>query len=377
MEKTKNNTPNRIYNYKLGYLRAIGIILVVLGHVGNGGVNILFDWFSPYSFHIPLLIFASGYFFDNASKVFTYIKKRFRRLVIPYYSWNLFYLVLFFALTSTGLLIWGYSINLDSFFVQPWLIGNQYAFNLAAWFVLSLFLIQVAYVLIRKALSKFKIKNEYYLFVFFLALGLLGTYLANLGYSTSVYLILGRTLFGLPFLHLGYLYKSKLEKFDKPSIGRIALLFTVQLGLILFYGNLNFWMYSMNFGGRIIQPFLSSLTGIYLCLQISAILAKNFSPNKLLRYIGDNSWTIMINHLLGFWLLNCVFFLFGANGFSEASFKSDVFYRYLINGYWQSWILYAVVGIFFSLALAYGVNKLSSKTKSFLLKFKIKKNLPP
>jgi len=132
---------------------------------------------------------------------------------------------------------------------------------LSAWFLLSLFLIQLTNLLIRKTLIKLGIAiNEYYLFLIFLALGIVATYLASVGYNTSFYLILGRTFFGLPFVQLGYLYKTKLEKFDKPSLKRIFVLFGIQLILVLTHGDFSVAMVDLNFGGRIIEPFISSFT---------------------------------------------------------------------------------------------------------------------
>jgi fucose 4-O-acetylase-like acetyltransferase len=352
------NEPAKKYNYKLGYLRAIAIILVVVGHSTSGGMNLLSDWFSPLSFQVPLLIFVGGYFYDETIKAFTYVKKRFRRLVITYYSWNAFYAVLFLILTSTGLLVWGYSVNLETFFVKPWADSNQYAFTLAGWFVLSLFLIQISYLLIRRALAKVRIPyNEYHLFIFFLALGLLSTYLAVRGYSPWYSLIVGRTIFGLPFLQLGYLYKVKLEKFDETSFWSILAVFVIQFALILTYGQVTFSMVYMDFGGRIIEPFLFAFTGIWLCLQISSILATHINPLKVLRYIGDNSWSIMINQFLGFWILNSIFFIVRANGFNEIAYKTDMYYKYVIGGHEQSLILYVLAGIFFALLLGYGASK--------------------
>jgi hypothetical protein len=259
--------------------------------------------------------------------------------------------------------VWRYAVSLETFFVEPWFDSAQYAFTAAAWFALSLFLIQVVHTLIRKALKKLGITdNEYCLFIFFLTLGLFSTYLASLGkYSALQYLILGRTLFGLPFLQLGYLYKVKLEKYDKTSFLSIAILFAIRFVLILTNSTPTFSMLYMDFGGKIVEPFLSSFSGIWLCLQISTILATHFRPIKLLTYIGDNSWNIMFNQFLGFWLLNSTFFLLKAKGFDEVAYKTNIYYQYMIAGHYQSLVLYVVAGIFFSLAFAYGVSKVHAQ----------------
>ncbi|WP_374702917.1 acyltransferase family protein [Bacillus sp. T33-2] len=148
-------------------LKALGIIIVVTGHIA-GYV------FPPYSFHMPLFVFIFGYFYKTShqARIFNYVKKKFKDLVIPYYKWNLFYGILVFILTSINLITFGQSLSFHSFFVESWLSGHQYLFNLAAWFVLSLFLIQIIYILSGALLNKFGISNEFLLMGIYLVIGL-------------------------------------------------------------------------------------------------------------------------------------------------------------------------------------------------------------
>lgn len=59
---------NKKVNYKFKFLYTIGIIFIVAGHCKNGGISIFYEWFPPYSFHLALFMFASGYFY-NINKV--------------------------------------------------------------------------------------------------------------------------------------------------------------------------------------------------------------------------------------------------------------------------------------------------------------------
>ena len=154
-------------------------------------------------------------------------------------------------------------------------------------------------------------------------------------------------MFGLPFVQLGHLYKTRLEKYDKPSVISIVLLLVVQFGLLYVNNfNLSFDMLHGDFRGRIIQPFLSSFTGIWLYLQVSMFLAKYLSPkrwsSRLLKYMGDNSWSIMIHQFLGFWLLSTVFLFVGADGFNVVAYQHDIYYRYLVGGNALSAMLYVL-----------------------------------
>jgi fucose 4-O-acetylase-like acetyltransferase len=359
-------------------MRALTVIAVVLVHAQFGGLHVtpvtgvLFEWFSP-SFVMPIFLFIAGYFFYETPKLLGYLKKRFKRLVVPYYWWNLVYAAIFLAVTSAGLLHWTNTVNLTTFLVQPWITGEQYAFNLAAWFVLALFLAQVAFALIRMVFSKFRVTNEFAVFAFFMILGLVGAYLYSLGYRDSFYLVLNRTLFGLPFLQLGYLYKTHLEKYDKPSLISICLLVIVQACLLYIYNNdLSFDMLHGDFRGRILQPFLSSFTGIWLYLQVSMLLSKLLSPTKLpsrvLRYVGDNSWSIMFHQFLGFWLLSTVFLFAGLDGFNVVAYQTDIYYRYLVGGYALSAMLYVFAGLLLPLVISYLVMKFRRRITALIKK---------
>jgi len=71
------------------FVKAIAIILVVIGHYYPSNAP---DWYIAfrswvYTFHMPLFMFASGYIYQSFKKderYFSFIKKKFRRLFVPY-----------------------------------------------------------------------------------------------------------------------------------------------------------------------------------------------------------------------------------------------------------------------------------------------------
>ncbi len=79
-------------NREMRVLSAIGIILVVAGHLGYN----LFDigeLFPYYSFHVFIFLFVSGYFYKEESEdnIGGYLLHKGRTLLLPYFAWNLFY----------------------------------------------------------------------------------------------------------------------------------------------------------------------------------------------------------------------------------------------------------------------------------------------
>jgi fucose 4-O-acetylase-like acetyltransferase len=275
-------------------------------------------------------------------------------LVLPYYFSNLFYGILVSIFLSLGLIQFGNKINWHNFFIEPWYSGHQYIFNGPAWFILCLILMQILYALIRKILNLINIKNEYILTVIFFTIGILGTILAENDETRQLYIIWVRVLFGLPFLQLGYLYKSKLEKFDNPSVLSFAILFLIQLLILFFYKDIfGFIVWNGNFNGQVFGPFLTSITGIWLWLQIADILAKKCLNNPVLNYIGNNTSTILFHHYFAFWLLSTMYMLLGAPNFDKSLYMGQFFYKYLYNADKHYLLLYAIAGIVIPLCLKY------------------------
>jgi len=198
-------------------LQAIAIILVVIGHRAAVGIEEL-DWFRISSYHMAIFIFISGYFFksNNLDNIPQYILGKIKRLVIPYFIYNLIYGIIITYLRYKNIVSFGQDLSLKTFFIDGWIHGHQYVLNLATWFVLSLFLTQTTFILIRYVYLKYKLNNEFALFIFFLLLGLISILISNITVNTiPIYLPFLRIMFFLPFFHFGFYYKTKLEEKDK------------------------------------------------------------------------------------------------------------------------------------------------------------------
>ena len=59
--------------------RGIGMICIVLGHLGQPQINRI-----VFTFHVPLFFLITGYFTDRSTPVLKYILKRIRTLLLPY-----------------------------------------------------------------------------------------------------------------------------------------------------------------------------------------------------------------------------------------------------------------------------------------------------
>ena len=135
-------------------LSAVAIIMVVAGHLGYS-IMTLGELFPYYSFHVPLFLFISGYFYKETEEEhpLAYVKKKARRLLLPYFIWNLFYGVAAWLLRRYGFYM-GEGISLETLFLAPFMHGYQFIYNYAAWFVPVLFVIEMMNLLMRIAVGR-------------------------------------------------------------------------------------------------------------------------------------------------------------------------------------------------------------------------------
>lgn len=61
--------------------KGYGILLVILGHLGVGWIG---TWI--YSFHMPLFFFLSGYCFHARTPFWTFLKRKMKTMVLPYFA---------------------------------------------------------------------------------------------------------------------------------------------------------------------------------------------------------------------------------------------------------------------------------------------------
>ena len=134
-------------NQKMNILKALGIIFMVGVHCGNDVFRYLPSW------RMPMFIFLSGYFFkeEYVDSIKKYALKKFKSLILPMYGWHILYGAVVTALLSLGYIKFGSKLSLKNLVIDSILHGHQYVFSLALWFVPILFLVQICYVLLKKA----------------------------------------------------------------------------------------------------------------------------------------------------------------------------------------------------------------------------------
>lgn len=367
----KDSKKKKRVNYTMKLMYALGILFVVSGHVvKTGGISLFYEWFPPYSFHLALFAFCSGYFYEekNENEVGTYIIKKIKKFIVPLYVWNFIYGLFVLITHQFGFSI-GANFSIYNLLIMPIVHGMKFHYNLASWFLMSLFLVQVVYIVLRKIVALKKHK-ELILIIIFSILGFLGIYLARNGYNKGLYLTLVRVLYFLPFYATGYIYNKVLEKKDTLS-NRVYFLL-IMLGSLLVVGLIGYYpKYTPSschdFKNGILTPFIVGYLGIFFWLRISKILTPYFGKNKYVNILADNTLPIVFHQFLGFMTIKSVFAIghkfFGLfNDFSMLKFKSDIWYYYMPYNNTRFLILYVIAGLIIPIILARLYGKIKARS---------------
>lgn len=352
-------------------LSAVGILLILLGHLDFPLLN-MGGLFPYYSFHVMLFVFISGYFYkpEDEEHILAYLKRKVLHLLIPYFIWNLVYGILATLLHGTGMQI-GENISLYNLFLAPFLSGHQFMFQAASWFVPALFLVELCNILGRKILSLVKIRNEYVIMILYLIIGLAAVYLAKRGSVYDYYKLPARIMLMAPVFQMGRLYKEKLKSHDTlPAYLYFPILLVIQLVIVCVnYGQLAYsavWV--TGFAHSVFLPYLTTITGIAFWLRVAKELTPLLTQSRFVMYLGTHTFSVMMHHLMGFFLLNCVFAALSGicerfADFDHTRFTTDIYYVFLPDGMPEWKWLYLIAGLTLPLGISYIGNKIVSILK--------------
>ena len=359
-----NNTEvKKEFSNKVNVLKAFAILLVVSGHLEFS----LFGMFTPYSFQLALFFFISGYLFKEKylDEVLTFIQRRAKTLLFPYFWYNLFYLgvtVLIFKLTGK---FWGMPISLKNFFITPFLNGHQFDLSCPLWFVTQLFITMIVFLFLFRAIKNVK-DNKYFHLGFFAILGFLAIPLSKIIKVDPLTLIVIRTMFSVFFVYLGYYYKHFVE--DKIDIFTYKWFWTIivlQSVLWLFNRDfdsehgigLSYVLVWARFDEQLIVPVITALTGIWATLWILKITYPYLKDSKFIRLMGENTYHIMANHLLVMYIITAIFLYAKGIPISERA-NHDIYWIY--NPI-QTTYLYFVLTMFISTYIGVGLKFLKKQ----------------
>lgn len=313
-------------------LKGLGMFFVIWGHAFSTNKGIIRRYI--YSFHMPLFFFASGLssLKDLELDFKTFLSKKIKTLLIPYFVVNLFAIVINYILIYFNIIeytpLWEYLIGTiyshDEVFLIP--IGPS-------WFIITLFLVQVLFYLINK-LSK----NDYQLFNYSIICALFG-YLN----SISKYEIYGpwhiETVFTAVFFYfLGNIFIKNINKIEQLFINKKkAFVLGLCLFLISFFFQLDNQNVSMHVNqyGAIVSFYISSLSsifGLYILVNLflsKSVVFKSIGKYSLFYLLYHYFFILIYQHYFEFFLSGNLSYFFLAIIVSLVMFP----FSFLINKY--------------------------------------------
>lgn len=263
-------------------LKGLGMFFVIWGHCLPNNKYRIRKYIL--SFHMPLFFFASGLTChkDLNLDFKTFLKKKIKSLLIPYFIINFIGIIIFGILFKVGVV--------EEFNLLESIIGVFYSHNKVfkapigqLWFVTALFLTQILFYFINKIS-----KNDKDIFILCLICAIIGY--VN---SISTYQIYGpwhieAVFTAVMFYFLGYIFTKNIKIYDKYTKNKLC---NFILGFILFvvavavqYKNQAISMYVGNYGS-IILFYISSLSSILgLIIFVNLFLKKSYIFKTIGKY---------------------------------------------------------------------------------------------
>lgn len=265
------------------YAKAIGIVLVVYGHVARGlfnaGVKMPVNLYHlvdsiVHSFHMPLFFFLSGLFFYHS-----FLKRggtglilnKVDTIVYPYLIWSLLQ-------GSVEVLLSEYT-NRNIALSEVLALWNPRA---QFWFLYALFFVFV----ISTAIHSF-FSQKYAIFVFILAslLYITRTALPDIKIMTVVANNLVFFIFGIVFMK--YNFSKRLSSKTAALITMIAFISSQYL----FHGYLG-----KSYTDKGVESLLLACVSVVFVVSLSMVLSTK--PNRFIVFLGTSSLAIYLMHIL-------------------------------------------------------------------------------
>lgn len=259
----------------LDMAKGYGMIFVILGHLNIGIVR---TWI--YTFHIPLYFLLSGYVFSEKNNFSTFLKKKCKSMLIPYFCLGIPMLLF----DGIGHYILGdYNIQDCIHLLLKFLVQRR-AWTL--WFLACLFFLNIFFYIAVKVF-----KTDKNLGIFSIITTIIGLLYYKFG-GVALPWNIDVCLMAFPFFFSGYFFKKHYDKIEKYlDDKKTSIVLFIIFGIInVICGFLSFKisgsgleMYGSSYGFAPLT-YISAFAGI-LCV----IIVSKWTTIKAIKYIGENS----------------------------------------------------------------------------------------
>ena len=359
-------------DYRFKILYSISMICVILGHLyGKGSIELnIHGWFPYRSFHMPLFIFSSGYFFKikNVFNTLKYISRKFGKLILPIYSYNFFYGFLIYFSKKYSFINNIKPFSFINLFIEPF-GGSKILFIGPSWFSSTLFFVESYNILKRRIIKLLKIEpNELIYLIFDLYMSYKSISFSNKGYNKiKLYKCILRIMHLNIYYEIGILFNKYLEShFNKIKNDVFFVsIFAIKLIFHLYYSKMPEFQYSKSeyYNYSPFTVITNSVLGILFWVRISQNIEPILGKNFYINVIANNTFSIMMNHFFSNFMIRNIFAIISKNTkyFKDFDFNrhySNLFYIYLPNNIISAGIIYFLGSLIFPILIQKAINKI-------------------
>lgn len=187
--------------------------------------------------------------------------------------------------------------------------------------------------------------------VFLIAAGGIGTWLCTQNYSLAMYGHLALLL--QPVMGVGFLLK-KVYPLYKPKLQKALIMIGVVVSIVILIWLIGIEQQFIDISANmIISPlkfYLSSFSGIYLCLIVAKGIERLPIVSKAFSYVGQISFEIMVFHMASFKIVDYVYTTILKQGDPVKLVELPYSYKNL-------WLFYLVAGIVIPALIRFIIDK--------------------
>jgi fucose 4-O-acetylase-like acetyltransferase len=345
--------PDISKNNHISIAKALGIILMVVGH--SGGPTIVNNFI--YLFHMPLFLVCSGYFFKeitDRSRLLHFYQKRIKGLYFPYFKWSILFLLLhniFRYLNITQSKIYQLEDYLKQFAKLVAMTDYELLIR-PFWFIkelllASLFVATISFVCNRQ----FEKYNAEILLIIALILSFLTKYISPIP-------IIGDS--SVLCLSIAYYYSgiilNKYKHYIHISYVTLLLTFVIVFIGSIFYEGIIDMRFTKT--SNLFLYYVLSIFGIIfiICLATKLDQLKGFS---FFYYIGNHTMPILALNILALKIGNLI-----KIWYYDLPIDSLASYTVIYDNNALFWILYSIIGVSIPLLIDFTHIKYCRKKKN-------------
>lgn len=272
----------------IDYAKFFSIFLVVLFHTNPNLDGFTFEFLKL--LRMPAFFLIAGFLFnsDKWNNFFVFFKHRFKRLLIPYFWFYIFFYALWLVFGRN--LVGGDELNINILSpITEFFTGKPNIILAPYWFITCLFSIQIIFYFLRKIIHSNLI---------LLSLSLVLYYVVLIFDLTNLPWCLDKALLYLPFYSFANILKKTIKNINHNNVTLVITLTATALTILCintYTTNtskyLNYLLYVIS--GLSIMP-----AYIIFCKYIDKIIG----PINLIKYIGENNIITLAlqNYIIGF-----------------------------------------------------------------------------